>query len=52
MKEIFDPNASSKDRAVESYGYTEAFLATIFAYGDFNQANYVRKHALLEMLSD
>ena len=25
----------------DSYGYTEAFLAVIFAHGGFNQANYV-----------
>jgi amino acid transporter len=27
--------------STDSYGYAEAFLAIIFAYGGFNQANYV-----------
>lgn len=40
-KENFDPNKSFADHAVSSYGYTEAFLGIIFAYGGFNQANYV-----------
>lgn len=40
-EESFDPEKSFKDRAVGSYGYTVAFLAIIFAYGGFNQANYV-----------
>jgi hypothetical protein len=41
-KDNFDTGKSLKDRAQGAYGYAEAFLAIIFAYGGFNQANYVR----------
>lgn len=40
-KANFNPETSFKDRAAGSNGYAEAFLAIIFAYGGFNQANYV-----------
>lgn len=34
-------NKSFQSPSTDSYGYTEAFLAIIFAFGGFNQANYV-----------
>ena len=37
----FDTSNSFKDKSDGSYGYVESFLAIIFAYSGFNQANYV-----------
>lgn len=35
---------STKNPLHGAYGYAEAFLAVLFAYGGFNQATYVSKH--------
>lgn len=35
------PSNSFKNAQKETYGYAEAYLAVIFAFGGFNQANYV-----------
>lgn len=35
---------SAKDPLNSAYGYAEAFLAVLFAYGGFNQATYVSGH--------
>lgn len=35
---------STKDPLDSAYGYAEAFLAVLFAYGGFNQATYVSGH--------
>lgn len=40
-KENFDVHKAFSGASTESYGYAEAFLAIIFAFGGFNQANYV-----------
>lgn len=37
----FDTSKSFKDKSSGSYGYVESFLAIIFAFSGFNQANYV-----------
>lgn len=37
----FDTSKSFKDKSGGSYGYVESFLAIIFAFSGFNQANYV-----------
>lgn len=40
----FNVHKSFKDAGNDSYGFAESFLAVIFAYGGFNQANYVSRH--------
>lgn len=47
-KENLGLEASFKDVAVGAFGYTEAFLGVIFAYGGFNQTNYVIWISLLQ----
>lgn len=37
----FNVHNSFKDTARDSHGFAESFLAVLFAYGGFNQANYV-----------
>lgn len=37
----YDTSKSFKDKNSGSYGYVESFLAIIFAFSGFNQANYV-----------
>jgi len=45
-KENFDVHNAFSGASTESYGYAEAFLAILFAFGGFNQANYVSAIAL------
>ena len=37
----FDAHNAFKNTSKDAYGYADSFLAIIFAYGGFNQANYV-----------
>ncbi|MCJ1460573.1 hypothetical protein MMC28_010955 [Mycoblastus sanguinarius] len=37
----FNVHKAFKDPAKDSYGFAESFLAILFAFGGFNQANYV-----------
>lgn len=37
----FNVENAFKDRANDPYGFSESFLAVVFAYSGFNQANYV-----------
>lgn len=41
VSENLAPSNSFKNPRKEAYGYAEAYLAVIFAFGGFNQANYV-----------
>jgi hypothetical protein len=51
-KENFDVHKAFSGASTESYGYAEAFLAIIFAFGGFNQANYVSAFVLSTRKSD
>jgi amino acid transporter len=42
-----DPNNSFSGAQTEPYGYASAYLAIVFTFGGFNQANYVRGKRLL-----
>lgn len=42
--ENLKPNTAFADAPTVTYGYVESFLAVIFAYGGYNQANYVRSY--------
>lgn len=37
----FNVHNAFKDKANDPYGFAESFLAVVFAYSGFNQANYV-----------
>jgi amino acid transporter len=51
-KENFNVHKAFSGASAESYGYAEAFLAIIFAFGGFNQANYVSAFVLSHPQSD
>jgi amino acid transporter len=40
-KQNLSTSQTFRDASTDSYGYSAAFLAIIFAFGGFNQANYV-----------
>ena len=42
--ENFNVHNAFKNPESNPYGFAESFLAVIFAYGGFNQANYVSTH--------
>jgi amino acid transporter len=46
VKENFGVHKAFSGASTDSYGYAEAFLAIIFAFGGFNQANYVSAFVL------
>lgn len=41
VTENLDPKKSFAHAQTEAYGYAQAYLGVVFAYGGFNQANYV-----------
>lgn len=47
----FDIDNAFKDTANNPYGFAESFLAVVFAYSGFNQANYVSRSSLFEYLN-
>lgn len=44
----FDTDNAFKTTADDPYGFAESFLAVVFAYSGYNQANYVSIHPFLE----
>ena len=40
--ENFNTHATFRDPETDPFGFAESFLSVLFAYGGFNQANYVR----------
>ena len=40
-KENLTPSNAFADAPTVTYGYVESFLSVIFAFGGYNQANYV-----------
>lgn len=44
----FNVNHAFKDTANDPYGFAESFLAVLFAYSGFNQANYVSINQVFE----
>ena len=39
--ENFEPHNAFSNPAKDAYGFADSFLAILFAFGGFNQANYV-----------
>ena len=44
----FNVDNAFKNRANDPYGFAESYLAVVFAYSGFNQANYVRLSSSFE----
>ena len=40
-----DSGEAFRNPSQDAYAFAEAYLAVVFAYGGFNQANYVRAHS-------
>lgn len=50
--ENFNVHNAFKNTEKDSYGFAESFLAIIFAYGGFGQANYVRAKIVVTNIVD
>lgn len=50
--ENFNVHNAFKNLEKDSYGFAEAFLAIIYAYGGFSQANYVRAKLTVTKMVD